>query len=191
MSHHLLQYRLCPINTEVFCHTLVDRKACPGFNKPRLTSNQLPRRRGFVIHNGSIPYALSLCLVVFALCLLSSPARAAFAAFPDLADDQQAEIAARLEQEGTASLAEKSKVGRERYEKRLAFKQALQADMHQRVLQIRNGAGVSGLGITAPSADPNVSGTPRPSRPTWIYALGAGLLAWVAAFFLRWVKRAA
>lgn len=109
-------------------------------------------------------------------------AEAAFASLPGVEDHEEEKIAAQLRVEGELSAAERQRVGRERYEQRLALKAALAQSMKAGLEGYRTRIGRS----PRPSTNQS-SGTPAAAategRPAWAWVppmvlmLGLGILA--------------
>jgi len=115
---------------------------------------------------------------------------AAFAALPGFKEGDEEEIADRLRQEGELSLSEKLRVGRERYEQRLAFKRALARDMQARLETYQIKLGRTQDVQSASNGAGKASATQLGSMPGWAWCL-TGLLAVAAAVLIHRVRRAA
>lgn len=121
-------------------------------------------------------------LVLIGVFLFSGVrAEAAFASLPGVEDHEEEKIAAQLRVQGELSAAERQRVGRERYEQRLALKAALAKSMKAGLEGYRTRIGRS----PRPSTNQS-SGTPAAAateaRPAWawvppmVLVLGLGIL---------------
>gem|GEM_PF-3368693 len=135
---------------------------------------------------------LILLVSVLLLTGMVTPFRveAAFAALPGFKEANEEEIAARLRQEGELSLSEKLRVGRERYEQRLAFKSALTRDMQARLETCQIKLGRTQDVQAASNGAGKASATQLGGMPDWAWCL-TGLLAVSAVVLIHRVRRAA
>lgn len=115
---------------------------------------------------------------------------AAFAEIPGLGPGDEEEIAARLRQEGELSLAEKIRVGRERYEQRLALKRALSQDLRARLELYRIETGRAQAMESPQNRPQDASLSASSGMPMWGWYL-TGLLGVLSLWLIHRTRRGA